>query len=256
MWNVQPTERYNWDWLRAEIMKYGVRNSLLTGCMPTASTAQIMGNCELFEPFTSNLYSRSVKAGEFVIINKYMVEDLKKLNKWTYNLKQQIVKDNGSVQNLNIPNNLKILYKTIWEMKQRTLIDLSIGRGPYICQTQSLNLYFKTPTVEKLSASMFYAWQKGLKTGSYYIRSNPDSSAQQFTVDPSTQNIEPTHTNEHSAPSQLSHSHKSESYLSGYTGYSILPHPPPPPQHSEQENQVVVIPKKYICTDEICTSCQ
>ena len=185
LWGVQPSDRYDWNDLRERIKKHGVRNSLLVACMPTASTSQLLGNNETIEPFTSNIYTRRTLAGDFIIINKYLIQDLIDLNLWNKDLKQMIIANNGSIQNIDgIPDDLKELYKTAWELKQKALIDLSIGRGPFVCQTQSLNLFFEEPTNNVLSSALFYGWKNGLKTGSYYIRSRPKVQAQQFTIDP------------------------------------------------------------------------
>ena len=152
--------------------------------MPTASTSQIMGNNECFEPFTSNIYVRRTIAGDFMVINEYLIRDLVKMNLWNKDMKDKIIYYNGSIQNIpEIPEKLKSIYKTAWEIKQKALIDLSIGRGPYVCQTQSLNLFFEEPTHKTLTSAFFYGWSKGLKTGSYYIRSRPKIQAQQFTLD-------------------------------------------------------------------------
>ena len=168
MWDVQPSGRYNWDKLREEIKKYGVRNSLLLAPMPTASTSQILGNNECFEPYTSNIYNRRVLSGEFVVVNKHLLKDLMNLGLWNENMKQRIIAANGSVQNIDeIPANLKEIYKTVWEIKQRTLIDMSADRGAFICQSQSLNLFVEQPNFAKLSSMHFYTWKKGLKTGMY-----------------------------------------------------------------------------------------
>lgn len=185
LWNVEPSSRWNWQELREEVMLHGARNSLLTACMPTASTAQIMGNNEAIEPYTSNLYVRGTLSGNFVVVNNHLVKDLHDIDMWSTQMKDQIIAHNGSIQHIpGIPDTLKKLYKTAWELKQKVLMDMSAGRGPYICQTQSLNLFFEEPTVSKLSSASFYAWKMGLKTGSYYIRSRPKSQAQQFTIDP------------------------------------------------------------------------
>ena len=184
MWNVKPSSRHDWIRLKKKISKYGIRNSLLTALMPTASTSQIMGNNECFEPFTSNIYSRRTIAGDFIIINKYLIKDLTNLGLWNTKLKNQIVANNGSVQDINIPKQLKELYKTVWEIKQKVLIQQSADRGAYVCQSQSLNLFFEEPTHGQLTGALFYGWEKGLKTGSYYIRTRPKTQAQQFTVDP------------------------------------------------------------------------
>jgi len=175
----------NWENLRQDIMRYGVRNSLLTALMPTASTSQILGNNECFEPITSNIYTRRTLAGDFVVLNKYLVRDLIRDGYWSRELKDMIVAENGSVSNLTfLPDKTRELYKTVWEIKQKCLIDLSADRTPFICQTQSLNLFFEEPKVGTLGSALIYGWKRGLKTGSYYIRSRPKVQAQQFTVDP------------------------------------------------------------------------
>jgi ribonucleoside-diphosphate reductase alpha chain len=173
LWDVKPhTDRYDWDKLRADVMKHGARNSLLLAPMPTASTSQILGNNESFEPFTSNIYTRRVLSGEFICVNKHLVRDLIKIGLWTSDVKNLIIANNGSVQGIKqIPDEMKQIYKTVWEIKQRQLIDLAVSRGPYICQSQSLNLYMKDPDPEKMSSMHFNAWRKGLKTGQYYFRS-------------------------------------------------------------------------------------
>ena len=186
MWNVQPSERYNWDALRAEIKEHGVRNSLLLAPMPTASTSQILGNNECFEPYTSNIYNRRVLSGEFVVVNKHLLKDLMSLGLWNDSMKQRIIAANGSVQNIEeIPANLKEIYKTVWEIKQRSLIDMSADRGAFICQSQSLNLFVEQPNFAKLSSMHFYTWKKGLKTGMYYLRTKAATDAVKFTVDSS-----------------------------------------------------------------------
>ena len=185
LWGVKPSDRYDWDSLRKSIMEDGVRNSLCIALMPTASTSQILGNNECFEPFTSNIYSRITIAGAFMVLNKYLIRDLDKLNMWNKEMKDKILFYNGSIQQIKeIPDELKNLYKTVWEMKQKALIDLSIGRAPFVCQTQSLNLFFEEPSHKVLTGAFFYGWSKGLKTGSYYIRTRPKVQAQQFTLDP------------------------------------------------------------------------
>jgi ribonucleoside-diphosphate reductase alpha subunit len=184
LWGKKPwTNRYDWDKLRADVMKHGARNSLLVAPMPTASTSQILGNNESFEPFTSNIYTRRVLSGEFICVNKHLVRDLIRLNLWTSEIKNAIVANNGSVQDISkIPEDIRNLYKTIWEIKQKDLMDLAIGRGPYICQSQSLNLYQANPVTNKMSNMHFYAWRNGLKTGQYYFRSRPARDAIKFTV--------------------------------------------------------------------------
>ena len=185
LWGLEDSKRYDWESLRQDIMKTGVRNSLLVACMPTASTSQIMGNNETIEPITSNMYVRRTLSGEFIVSNKYMIDDLRHLGLWDSKLKDRIIANNGSIQNISgIPESVKNLYRTSWELKQKALMDLSVGRGPFVCQTQSLNLFFEEPTTKILTSAMFYAWKKGLKTGVYYVRSRPKTQAQQFTIDP------------------------------------------------------------------------
>jgi ribonucleoside-diphosphate reductase alpha chain len=184
LWNVQPSSRHDWNTLRDEVMQHGVRNSLLVAPMPTASTSQILGNNECFEPYTSNIYVRRVLSGEFVIVNKHLLKDLVQLGLWNETMKNKIITANGSVQHINeIPAEIKALYKTVWEIKQRHLIDLAADRGAFICQSQSLNLFVDNPTVAKLTSMHFYAWKQGLKTGMYYLRSQAASQAVQFTVE-------------------------------------------------------------------------
>jgi ribonucleoside-diphosphate reductase alpha chain len=184
MWNVTPSSRWEWDTLREEILKYGVRNSLLLAPMPTASTSQILGNNECFEPYTSNIYTRRVLSGEFVVVNKHLLRDLVKLGIWNDGLKNKIIAANGSVQNIpEIPANIKELYKTVWEIKQRTIIDMAADRGAYIDQSQSLNLFIQDANFAKMSSAHFYAWKKGLKTGMYYLRTKAAADAIKFTVD-------------------------------------------------------------------------
>ncbi|MDP1800651.1 MAG: ribonucleoside-diphosphate reductase subunit alpha [Bacteroidota bacterium] len=184
MWNVTPSPRWEWDTLREEVMKYGVRNSLLLAPMPTASTSQILGNNECFEPYTSNIYTRRVLSGEFVVVNKHLLRDLVKLGIWNDSLKNKIIAANGSVQNIpEIPANIKELYKTVWEIKQRTIIDMAADRGAYIDQSQSLNLFIQDANFAKMSSAHFYSWKKGLKTGMYYLRTKAAADAIKFTVD-------------------------------------------------------------------------
>ena len=184
MWNVTPSSRWEWDTLKEEILKHGVRNSLLLAPMPTASTSQILGNNECFEPYTSNIYTRRVLSGEFVVVNKHLLRDLVKLGIWNDNLKNKIIAANGSVQNIpEIPANIKELYKTVWEIKQRAIIDMAADRGAYIDQSQSLNLFIQDANFAKMSSAHFYAWKKGLKTGMYYLRTKAAADAIKFTVD-------------------------------------------------------------------------
>jgi ribonucleoside-diphosphate reductase alpha chain len=184
MWGVKPTSG-NWDWaaLKAEVATHGVRNSLLVAPMPTASTSQILGNNECFEPITSNIYVRRVLSGEFAVVNRFLVNDLIRLGLWNDKMRNEVIANNGSVQNINsIPEELKALYKTVWEIKQKAIIDMSAGRGPYIDQGQSLNVFVEDPNFGKLSSMHFYAWKAGLKTGMYYLRTRAAVNAVQFTV--------------------------------------------------------------------------
>jgi ribonucleoside-diphosphate reductase alpha chain len=186
MWNVTPTERWEWSVLKEEIAKYGMRNSLLLAPMPTASTAQILGNNECFEPYTTNIYSRRTLAGEFIVVNKHLLKDLVNLGLWNDNLKNKLMSTSGSVQNIDeIPDNLKALYKTAWEISQRVVIDMAAERGAYICQSQSLNIFMENANFGKLTSMHFYAWERGLKTGMYYLRTKAATDAIKFTVDKS-----------------------------------------------------------------------
>lgn len=185
LWDQKPSDRYDWDKLRADIKEHGMRNSLLLSPMPTASTSQIMGFNESFEPFTNNIFQRKTLSGEFIIINKYLINDLINLGIWNKDMKDRILLENGSIQNIQeIPDNLKELYKTTWEIKQKNIIDMSADRGIYICQTQSLNIFMEDPDFQKLSSMHFYSHAKGLKTGTYYLRTRPKAKTQQFTIDP------------------------------------------------------------------------
>jgi ribonucleoside-diphosphate reductase alpha subunit len=185
MWGVTP-ESGRWDWenLKREVKQHGVRNSLLVAPMPTASTSQILGNNECFEPYTSNIYTRRVLSGEFVVVNKHLLKDLIKLGLWNDKMKNTLIEQNGSVQNISeIPESIKELYKTCWEIKGKTIVDLAADRGAYICQSQSLNVFMAEPNFGKLTSLHFYAWKKGLKTGMYYLRTKPAANAIQFTVE-------------------------------------------------------------------------
>jgi ribonucleoside-diphosphate reductase alpha chain len=186
LWNDAPRVTPYLDWgLLKTLCKGGIRNSLLIAPMPTASTSQILGNNECFEPFTSNLYSRRVLSGEFMVVNKYLVEDLVALGLWTSDVRTQIIANNGSIQGMKeLPEDLRELYKTVWEIPMKTLINLARDRAPFICQSQSLNLFLAEPTPSKVSSMHFYAWKTGLKTGCYYLRTKAAAKAQQFTVEP------------------------------------------------------------------------
>ncbi|TVP51332.1 MAG: ribonucleoside-diphosphate reductase subunit alpha [Mongoliibacter sp.] len=185
LWGVTPESgRWAWDDLKVKVKKYGVRNSLLVAPMPTASTSQILGNNECFEPYTSNIYTRRTLSGEFIIVNKHLMKDLIRLGIWNDNMKNRLIAANGSVQAIpNIPQNIKDIYKTVWEISQKVIIDMSADRGAYICQSQSMNVFMQDPNFGKLTSMHFYAWKKGLKTGMYYLRSKAAASAIQFTVD-------------------------------------------------------------------------
>lgn len=186
MWDVTPSSRWNWTELKEKVKKHGVRNSLLLAPMPTASTSQILGNNECFEPFTSNIYTRRTLSGEFVVVNKYLLKDLVKRELWNDTLKNKIIAGNGSIQHIEeIPEDLKELYKTVWEVKQKAIIDMAADRGAYICQSQSLNLFVENANLAKLTSMHFYAWKKGLKTGMYYLRTKSAADAIKFTVDQS-----------------------------------------------------------------------
>ena len=177
------SDRYDWMALRNEINLYGVRNSLLVAPMPTASTAQILGNYECFEPIMSNVYTRRVLAGEYMVINEYLVRDLQSMGLWTPELKDKIIECDGSVQTLQVPQSIKDLYKTVWEIKQKCMVDMAIDRGHFICQSQSLNLFLESPDISTLTSMHFYGWKQGLKTGIYYLRSRPSSKAIQFSLE-------------------------------------------------------------------------
>lgn len=184
MWNVNPTDLWNWSSLKAEIAKHGVRNSLLVAPMPTASTSQILGFNECFEPYTSNIYSRRVLAGEFQIVNPWLLKDLVDMGLWSDNMKNRIIADGGSIQNIpNIPADLKALYKTVWEISQKRIIQMAADRGAFIDQSQSLNIHIKEPTMGKITSMHFAGWKLGLKTGMYYLRTMAASAPIQFTVD-------------------------------------------------------------------------
>ena len=184
MWGVVPSNRWDWNQLKAEVKKHGVRNSLLLAPMPTASTAQILGNNECFEPYTSNLYTRRVLSGEFIIVNRHLLKDLVKAGLWNRDMRLKIMSANGSIQNISeIPQDIKDLYKTAWEISQKTILELAADRGAYICQSQSLNIFMENANFAKLTSMHFYGWEKGLKTGMYYLRTKAATDAIKFTVD-------------------------------------------------------------------------
>lgn len=187
MWGVTPSDRYDWESLREKVKKSGVRNSLLVALMPTASTAQIFGNTESFEPMTSNLYKRQTLAGEFIVINRFLIEALEKRGLWNSAMKMRLLAGKGSIQDIaEIPDDIKALFKTVWEIPQKVCLEMAADRGAFVCQSQSMNLYISEPNVAKLNSALFYGWRKGLKTGSYYLRSKPRSEAVNVTVDSSS----------------------------------------------------------------------
>lgn len=187
MWNVTPSPRWNWQKLKEKVASVGIRNSLLLALMPTASTSQILGNTECIEPLTSNMYTRRVLSGEFIVINKFLLADLIKIGLWNEETKQSLLLANGSIQNIEgIPDEMKRLYKTVWEIKQKCIIDMAADRSPYICQSQSLNLFIENPTFNKLTSMHFYGWKRGLKTGMYYLRTKAAAEPIKFTVNESS----------------------------------------------------------------------
>ena len=186
MWGINDEDLSgNWDWkkLRKNVIKHGVRNSLLVAPMPTASTSQILGNNEAFEPYTSNIYTRRVLSGEFIVVNKHLLEDLVEMDLWDNNMKEEIMRANGSIQHIDkIPQDLKELYKTVWEMSMKDIIDMARHRGYFIDQSQSLNLFMQDADYAKLTSMHFYGWKSGLKTGMYYLRTKSAVNAIQFTL--------------------------------------------------------------------------
>ena len=187
LWGIKDEElsgRWDWGKLRKDVKKNGVRNSLLVAPMPTASTSQILGNNECFEPYTSNIYTRRVLSGEFIVVNKHLLEDLVKLGLWNENLKQELMRANGSIQHIDvIPDDIKELYQTVWELSMKDIIDMSRQRGYFIDQSQSLNLFMENANYAKLTSMHFYAWKSGLKTGMYYLRTKAAVDAIKFTLD-------------------------------------------------------------------------
>ena len=184
MWGVVPSSgRWDWEHLRQEVQAHGVQNSLLVAPMPTASTSQILGNNECFEPYTSNIYTRRVLSGEFIVVNKHLLKDLTELGLWNDQMKNELIAANGSIQHIEgIPTHIKALYRTVWEIPQKAILDMAADRGAYICQSQSLNIHIQEPNVGKLTSMHFYAWKKGLKTGMYYLRTKAAADAIKFTV--------------------------------------------------------------------------
>jgi len=188
--NGHPNNRYDWSALKASIIMNGLRNSLLMAPMPTASTSQILGFNECIEPITSNIYNRRTLAGEFILANKYLMNDLIKLDLWNEKIKNNIIANHGSVQHIDvIPQEIREKYKTVWEIPMKTLIDMAADRGVYICQSQSLNLWLEDPNYSNLTSMHFYSWSKGLKTGIYYLRRRGRHQAQQFTIEPEKKDL-------------------------------------------------------------------
>ena len=189
LWGINPSERYDWNKLKNNIKEHGLRNSLCVAPMPTASTSQILGNNECFEPFTSNIYTRRTLAGEFIVVNKHLMKELTELGLWNEDVKNNIIANKGSVQYINgLPDDLKEKYKIVWEIPMKHLINMAAERGAYICQSQSLNLWLEEPNYKNLTAMHFYSWKSGLKTGIYYLRRKPRHQPQQFTIKPKEQN--------------------------------------------------------------------
>jgi ribonucleoside-diphosphate reductase subunit M1 len=223
MWNVTPSDLWDWDSLKADIAKYGVRNSLLVAPMPTASTSQILGNNECFEPYTSNIYSRRVLAGEFQVVNPWLLKDLVDLGLWSDNMKNRIIADGGSVQNIpNIPADIKALYKTVWEISQRNILQMAADRGAFIDQSQSLNIHLKEPTMGKITSMHFAGWKMGLKTGMYYLRTMAATQPIQFTVDQEQLKVADTNiARERSGPKKRT----SLGFGSSVSNYNSIPRP-------------------------------
>jgi ribonucleotide reductase alpha subunit len=183
MWGVQPSGRWDWEGLRKQVVQSGARNSLLVAPMPTASTSQILGNNECFEPYTSNLYTRRTLSGEHIVVNKHLMRDLVRLGMWDEEMREAVMAANGSIQGIeDIPQEIRELYKTAYEISQKVIIDMAADRGAFICQSQSLNVFMEAPTFAKLSSMHFYSWQKGLKTGMYYLRSKAATDPIKFTL--------------------------------------------------------------------------
>jgi ribonucleoside-diphosphate reductase alpha chain len=185
LWNITPTIENKWNDLKKSVIRYGTRNSLLTALMPTASTSQILANNECFEYFTNNIYTRNTQAGDFVLMNKYLVNDLLSIGLWNNTMKNKIIAYDGSIQSFdNIPLQIRELYKTIWEIKQIWVLKACLARSPFVDQTQSMNLHMAEPDYARLGSSHMWAWKAGLKTGIYYLRTKPATSAVKFTIDP------------------------------------------------------------------------
>jgi ribonucleotide reductase alpha subunit len=181
MWGVTPVTDYDWDGLRQKVSK-GMKNSLLLSLMPTATTSQILGNTEAFEPVTSNLYTRKVLAGDFPVVNQHLYRELSQRGLWTKTMVNDIIRNNGSIQSLTLPEDIKSRFRTVWEISMKTVINLAAERAPFIDQTQSMNLFIQSPSISNLTSMHFYAWKKGLKTGCYYLRTKPKTEAVKFSL--------------------------------------------------------------------------
>ena len=191
LWDEKPTDRYDWDKLKKDVQSHGIRNSLSIAPMPTASTSQILGNNECFEPFTSNIFTRRTLAGDFMIVNKYLISDLIKIDMWNKDIKNNIIANHGSIQQITgLPQHIKDKYKIVWEISMKTLINMASDRGKYVCQSQSMNLWLEDPSYNSLTSMHFYSWEKGCKTGIYYLRRKPKHQPQQFTIDPTKNNAQ------------------------------------------------------------------
>jgi len=226
LWKVKPSgvnDLWDWDTLKQDIKRHGLRNSLLIAPMPTASTAQILGYNECIEPYTSNIYVRRVKAGEFIVVNPHLLKELFELNLWNADIRNRVIANGGSIQNIpEISDEMKSKYRTVWEIKQKSLIDMAAGRGPYVDQSQSLNVFLAQPDHSQLTSLHFYGWKSGLKTGMYYLRTKPAANAIQFTVD----------------STKLSSSIQNDEEKNRSTPL-------------EEANKAGIV-----CTDEVCLSCQ
>ena len=224
LWGIDQKEvNYDWNKLKQKVMKYGMRNSLLMAPMPTASTSQILGYNECIEPFTNNVYSRNTLAGAFMVVNRYLVEELMKLKIYNKGMKDKIIAMDGSIQEITeIPKNIRDRYKTVWELSMKTLIDMAADRGPYICQSQSMNLWKSGPTYQILGNMHMYAWKKGLKTGMYYLRSRAKHQAQKFTIEPELIHHEPEHEHEHEEETELGETMRKKREYDGDCGVNTL----------------------------------
>ncbi|KAJ7069494.1 ribonucleotide reductase alpha subunit [Mycena amicta] len=246
MWGVTPSDLWDWDALKAKIAQHGLRNSLLTAPMPTASTSQILGNNECFEPYTSNIYTRRVLSGEFQVVNPWLLRELVDRGIWDDNMKNMLIAHHGSVQNIpGIPEDVKAIYKTVWEISQKKVLELAADRGAFICQSQSLNVHLAAPTMGQLTSMHFYGWKRGLKTGMYYLRTQPAAAAIQFTVDQSVLNEAKVHNakakeQKTTVPTPSSTIPALSSSSSSISSRDQSPAPVTPPRSREREPNVTV----------------